>query len=166
MRQDESNPVSKSQRKRDSHALLALAQRMAELDAAALSALDLPEEIASAVLEARGLDRRRSAYQRQLRYIAKLLRHGDAEPVQAGLEALERRRRQASALHHRAEALRARLLSADAAALPAVLDELPTTDPAQLRQLVQRAREDRPGAARALYRYLHEQLGARGDPSP
>ena len=64
---------SKSQRKRDAHALQALGGRLVALSAAQLARLDLPEALHEAVLAAQRM-RSHGARTRQRRYIGKLMR--------------------------------------------------------------------------------------------
>ena len=71
---------SKSQRKRDAQALLDLARQLAALPGVRFDALSLPDELAEALREARAL-RPGGARKRQLKFVAKLLRNGTADPA-------------------------------------------------------------------------------------
>ncbi len=64
--------VSKSQKKRDSHALQDLGKRMISLKPEILKKLPLSEEILKALLDAKTM--RMGALKRQIQYIGKLLR--------------------------------------------------------------------------------------------
>ena len=64
---------SKSQRKRDAHALQTLGIQLVALSAAQLARLDLPETLHEAVLAAQRM-RAHGARTRQLQYIGKLIR--------------------------------------------------------------------------------------------
>ena len=64
---------SKSQRKRDAHALQTLGIQLVALSAAQLARLDLPEILHEAVLAAQRM-RAHGARTRQLQYIGKLMR--------------------------------------------------------------------------------------------
>ena len=64
---------SKSQRKRDAHALQTLGIQLVALSAAPLARLDLPETLHEAVLAAQRM-RAHGARTRQLQYIGKLMR--------------------------------------------------------------------------------------------
>lgn len=151
---------SKSQRKRDSQALQALGEQLVTLPAAQLYALDLPEPLREAVGFARTMDAR-GARKRQLKFIGRLLRETDAEPIRAAIEALQRQDRQQALRFQRLETLRERLLSEGDAALAEFLQSHPDADRQRLRQLVRQARLEReqgrgPRSARALFRLLRE----------
>lgn len=150
-------PISKSQRKRDALALRKLGRTLVGLAEAELQKLPLPEPLAQAVRAARALSR--SALQRQLKYIGRLLREMDAEPIGQALEQVLHGTGQADAEFHRLERWRDRLIAEGDSALEEFLTRFPTADRSHLRQLVRNARKERaqdrsPRAARALFRYL------------
>ena len=64
---------SKSQRKRDAHALQALGVQLVALSAAQLAQLDLPETLHEAVVAAQRM-RAHGARTRQMQYIGKIMR--------------------------------------------------------------------------------------------
>ncbi len=145
---------SKSQRKRRALAVQALAERLLTLPAPRLAELGLEPEIGAAIEAARGL--RRGAYRRQLRYLARLLRAGDADRIETALAAAGARRQAAGA---RAERWRERLLEGGEEALETLAGGHPGLDRGTLRRLVRAARRERetghaPRAARALLRLL------------
>jgi ribosome-associated protein len=80
---------SKSQRKRDAHALQALGARLVALPPACLEKLDLPEALREAVYAAQGM-RQHGARKRQVQYIGKLLRQLEPTALRTVLEALEK----------------------------------------------------------------------------
>jgi ribosome-associated protein len=67
---------SKSQRKRDAHALQTLGVQLVALSAAQLARLDLPEALHEAVIAAQQM-RSHGARTRQLQYIGKVMRQLD-----------------------------------------------------------------------------------------
>jgi ribosome-associated protein len=67
---------SKSQRKRDAHALQALGGQLIALSAAQLARLDLPEALHEAVVAAQRM-RSHGARTRQMQYIGKVMRQLD-----------------------------------------------------------------------------------------
>jgi ribosome-associated protein len=77
---------SRSSRKRQAEALQRLGVRLVELKAGELAALELPEQLLAAVLEARRL-KDRGALARQRQYIGKLMRNVDPEPIELALAA-------------------------------------------------------------------------------
>jgi len=150
--------ASKSQRRRDALELKALARDLIAMSPSRLARVPLDEPLRAAIDEARRI-RSNVARKRQLQYVAKLLRHGDAEPVLAAIEALENDSRQLTARHHRAEAWRDHLLEGGDAALGQLLALRRGADAQAIRQFIRKARaeaqRDRPPtASRALFRLL------------
>ena len=66
-----------------------LGRSLAELTAAELAAIPVWPELEAAIVAAHGLER--AALRRQVRYIARVLREGDAEPVEQALEVVRRK---------------------------------------------------------------------------
>ena len=79
---------SKSQRKRDAHALQALGAQLVALSPGHLARLELPDALREAVLAAQGM-RSHGARLRQMQYIGKLMRQLDAAALRTVHEALE-----------------------------------------------------------------------------
>lgn len=153
-------PVSKSQRKRESHALQALGEALAALSPERLAGMPLPEMLREAVLEAQRI-RQRGAHKRQLQYIGRLMREVDAGPIQAALDVLQQNTHEAVARQHRLERWRDRLLEEGDGALGSLLEEYPAADRQYVRQLVRNAQRERergqpPRHSRSLFRYLRE----------
>jgi len=150
-------PVSKTRRKKEVHALQALGEQLVALNEEQLARIDLPEPLRDAVMEARritGFEAKR----RQLQYIGKLMRRVEAEPIRAALDAAQARSRGEAAAHQRVEAWRERLL-ADPAAVHDLLAEYPRADERRLRALARAALRERvegrpPRAFRELYQAL------------
>ena len=149
---------SKSQLKRESHALQALGQSLTELSAGNLARMPLWPALEAAIAGARGL--RRAALRRQIRYIARLLREGDAEPIERALESVHRPGRREAARHRRIERLRDALIGDDAS-LVRLREATPGLDFQHLRRLISAARLERANsrgsaAERSLFRYLRD----------
>ena len=167
---DDAGRPSKSQRKRESHALQALGEALAALSTARLQALEMPEGLRDALLEYQRT-RSHEGRRRQMQYIGRLMRGVDAAPLE---EAVAAQRlggaREALALHE-AERWRAELL-ADDTALTRWCAEHPQEDVQRLRALVRSARDEAradaaPGAAvrqgrafRDLFRHVRTKLAA------
>ncbi|MDE3010888.1 MAG: DUF615 domain-containing protein [Pseudomonadota bacterium] len=148
---------SKSQRKRDMHALQDLGEALAALSRERLRSLDLPDGLRDALLQVRSL-RTHGAIRRQLQYVGKLMRDVDPAPLQARLDAWNGVSREAVARQHEAENWRERLL-ADDAAFAHLLEAYPGLDIPELRTLIRNARREReeskaPRNFRELYRAL------------
>jgi ribosome-associated protein len=76
---------SRSARKRAAEYMQKLGVRLVNLRESQLDALDLPEELRTALRDARQL-RGQSALARQYQYIGRLMRSLDAAPIEAALE--------------------------------------------------------------------------------
>lgn len=154
--------VSKSEMKRDMHALQALGEELVKLTAEQFNKLDLPEDLRDAVTEARRLTQR-GALKRQLQYVGRVMRGVDAEPIQEQLDTLRGQSLRATQELHKIERWRERLLQEGDEALGELLDESPDIDRHHLRQLIRNAKKEilenkPPRSSRALFRYLREVL--------
>src|SRR5215212_7774863 len=114
MHVEESNPISKTQRKREMLDLQALGEELTRLTEAQLDELALPERLLDAVLEARRISKF-GALRRQLQYIGRLMREVDSSVIAARLDAWKGTSREAAAHLHLLERWRERLLVDDAA---------------------------------------------------
>jgi ribosome-associated protein len=154
--------VSKSQRKREAHALQALGESLVKLNKSALAQIPLPDDLRNAIDEARRLHQH-GALKRQLQYIGKLMRQCDVEPIRTAFEKVTNSFREDVEQHHELEQWRDRLISDGDPALEKLLTEYPEADRQHLRQLIRTAQKETasgkpPKAARELFRYLREVL--------
>ena len=133
---------SKSQRKRDMHALQDLGTELAELNDEQLASVELPESLRDAVLEARRLAGKHEARRRQMQYVGKLMRHIDPEPIRASIDAYKAVSREATARLHMLERGRTRLLEDDDA-LTEFMNAYPKVDAARVRMLLRNAERER-----------------------
>jgi ribosome-associated protein len=152
---------SKTRRKQQVHALQGLGEELVELSEEQLAAIELPERLRDAVVEARGITQF-EARRRQLQYIGKIMRSVDPEPIRAALDAYRAPSRSHTLLHKRIEAWRTRLID-DPGALGALLAECPQADARQLESLVASALREReanrpPRAFREIYQALRALL--------
>ena len=155
----EGTPISKTQRKQAVHMLQALGEELVELNDDSLAAIELPERLRDAVMEARRITKF-EAKRRQLQYIGKLMRGVEAEPIRAALDAAGARSRAEAAAHKRIEVWRERLL-ADPGAVAELLAEYPHAGARQLRALVRDAlREREAGRPPRSFRELYHALRA------
>jgi ribosome-associated protein len=153
---------SKSQRKRDMHALQDLGTELVELNDEQLASVELPENLRDAVAEARRLEGKHEARRRQMQYIGKLMRHIDPEPIRASIDAFKAVSLEATARLHLLERWRTRLLE-DENALTLLMSEYPHTDATRVRALVRNAERERsagqpPKSFRALFQLLNETI--------
>ena len=155
--------ISKSQRKRDMHALLALGKELVNLSKEQFTKLELSEELYDAIVEARNI-RSHGALKRQLQYIGKRLRFVDADQIRGQIDTVVGHSKQAVATLHRAERWRDRLLAGGDAALGELLSEFSNTDRQYLRQIIRNANKEAESgksskSARALFQYLRALMG-------
>lgn len=161
---DDSSPPSKSQRKRDMHALQALGVALVRLRRDQLQRIDLPPELREAIEFAHHVTSH-EARRRHMQYLGKLMRQVDAEAIRAAMDRVTGDSRAAIALMHLAERWRDRLI-ADDAALTEFVAAVPAADVQWLRSAIRAARREAatqqaPRHARELYRWLHEHLENR-----
>lgn len=150
---------SKSQKKRDMHALQDMGETLASLSAERLSKVPLPERLRDAVEECRRITKH-EARRRQLQYIGKLMRDVDPEPIRAALDIILGLSKAEVARQHRLERLRERLLE-DEGVLGEIATAYPGADLQHLRNLRRNAIKDReaakpPRAFREIFQILRE----------
>lgn len=156
---DEFEPPSKSQKKREMKDRQSLGDQLVKLSNEHLRTLDLPERLLDAVREAKRLTSW-GAISRQSQYIGKLMREVDPTPIQALLDRLQGKSDEHSAWLHLLERTRERLL-ADDKALQELLSKHPQADAQYLRTLIRNARKERdeqkpPKNFRTLFQSLKE----------
>ncbi len=155
---------SKSQRKRDAHALFDLGRELVRLKASQLARMPLDTRLREAVEEARAI-KSHIAHKRQLQYVARVLRSVDVDPIRAALDSMQAGARLATAQLHRVEAWRDRLLEEGDPALQELLSHHESNEAQALRQLLRNTQREAklgkpPASARKLFRLLRE-LDAR-----
>ncbi|UCH49913.1 MAG: DUF615 domain-containing protein [Betaproteobacteria bacterium] len=157
----QSTDVSKSQRKREMHALQALGETLVGLPSEQLARLDLPETLREAIMQARSISQR-GALRRQLQYVGRLMRDVDAAQIRDQLQLVQAGTTRDVAMLHRAERWRERLLAEDTA-LSEFVAAFPATDVQHLRSLLRNAKRDAaagrpPRAYRELFRNIRDIL--------
>lgn len=159
--EDHDGRPSKTQRKKEMHALQALGQQLVDLSRDQLAQIELPEELREAIAFAHRVTSHEGR-RRHMQYIGKLMRQVEPDEVRAAIGRATGESRAAVALMHLAERWRDRLL-ADDDALTAYIAEHPGADVQWLRAAIRAARREHeagqpPKNARVLYRWLHDQL--------
>jgi ribosome-associated protein len=156
---------SKSQVKRERHALQGLAQRLVALPRPELERLALSEATWAAIDETSRIKDLR-ALRRHYKRIAKLLVGEDVRAVASLMDERDGLKQAAAARHHRLERWRDRLIAEGDAALGELLAECPGADRQRLRALIRAAQrgkqQGRADAARRLYRWLRDELDGEG----
>jgi len=131
---------SKSQIKREMHALLDLGKQLVELSPERLKQLPLQERLYEAIRLAQRTTSREGR-RRQIHFVGKLMREAPADEIRAQLDVWARGSREETAAMHRLEALRERLL-ADDEALTELLQAHPGVDVQALRATIRAARKE------------------------
>ncbi len=149
---------SKTQRKKQSHALQSLGERLVELTPSKLALVPLPEQLREAVEMAQRI-RAHEGRRRQMQYIGRLMREADADAISQSLAADSEQHRGAVTAMHAAERWRDGLIDASLD-LTTFIARYPNGAAAPLASLVTSARRERaaekaPRQARLLYRELH-----------
>ncbi len=150
---------SRSERKREAGHLQKLGQRIADLKAADLALIPLPDEMVNAISTYKKIHSF-EARRRQLQFIGKLMRRIDTEPITEALETIDGSSATARYQFHQLEIWRERLIN-EPRALTDYLAVHPGVDRQRLRQQlsrVARARDEaqQKSASRALFRLLRE----------
>ena len=160
---DENENVSKSQLKRDSHAILNLGKRLVALPAEHLGRIPLDEPVLEAIALAHRIQNKRSALKRHYQFLGKLLRARDTEAIVTALAEIDNESQHSIQKHHRAERWRDRIIDQGNDAIEALLAEVERADRQKLRQLWrnhQHANSDakRVQNARLLYKEIKQSL--------
>lgn len=153
---------SKSQLKRDAHALQKLGAALLEIPEQDWQALQLPDALVTALRDAKRMPSR-GAHKRQLQFIGKLMRDVDPAPIQHYFDNLRNEARQQVRLQHEAEHWRERMIDEGDSAIDGWLAAHPEGDRQHLRQLVRQAKKEQeagkpPKSSRALFRYIRANL--------
>jgi len=156
-------PPSKSQLKRDAHALQKLGTALLDIPETDWLALQLPDALIKALHDAKHMHAR-GAHKRQLQLIGKLMRGIDPEPIQQHFDNLRNEARRQTRRQHETENWRDRMISEGDGAIDAWLEEHPAADRQHLRQLVRQAKREQdtdkpPKSSRALFRYIRDAIG-------
>jgi len=155
---DRYDKPSKSQRKRDAHAVQDLGETLIGLRDSDLVALDLPEILVDAIREARRIPTRGGGA-RQRQYIGKLMRDIDPEPIRAALAAQHGRSALDAERFKRLETWRERLVKEGVAALDELERWRPGLDRTEWIRKISAAQSERERgstgtAGRELFRAL------------
>lgn len=154
-------PVSKTRRKKEMHALQALGEHLVALKSAQLQQLELPDKLYDALIAA-GKIKTFEARRRHMQYIGRLMREVDAAPLRQQLEKWRGNAREHQARLRLVERWRERLL-ADEAGLAEFQQAYPQTNVQRLRILVRNTRHEAaegkpPRNLRALFQELQERI--------
>ncbi|MEH0743082.1 ribosome-associated protein [Vibrio cholerae] len=157
--------VSKSELKRDMEELQKLGEELVNLKPSVLEKFPLSEDLADAIRDAQRF--KNEARRRQLQFIGKLMRHEDPEPIQAALDKIRNKHSQTTALLHKLEQLRDRVVEEGDSAIEEVLTLYPDADRQRLRQLARQANKEKQANKPAkAYREIFQILKALSSEEP
>lgn len=128
-------PPSKSQRKREAHALQSMGKQLIELKDNDLVNLPISDELRSAVQEYNRLPNSHEARRRQLQFIGKLMRDCDAEELERALNSSISPPQPAHTQASAAEQWRDRILTDEDEAIEALIQLAHQAERQKLRQL-------------------------------
>lgn len=156
----EAELISKTQVKRDADDLVSLGKRIADLSQDQFDAMPLSNNLREAIVVARKLSKG-GAIKRQFKYIGKLLRSMDVEPINQAIERQLDKDRAATARLHKMEQWRDKLVEQGDGALSDFLGSFPHADRQYIRQLQRKAKQELekqkpPVAARKIFQYIKE----------
>lgn len=157
---DFSEEKSKSQVKRELHALQQLGERLTTLKPDMLARLPLTDALRRALDEA-PKHTAHAARKRHIQFIGKLLRDQDLDAIHGLLEQIDSSSRQYNERFHALERWRDRLVEEGDAALEALVVQFPEADRQHLRGLIRHAQHEAarnkpPAAARKIFKYIRE----------
>jgi len=152
---------SKTQLKKDMHALQELGETLTTLSRDQLEQLDLPESLLDALDELQRVGKH-EARRRHMQFIGKLMREVDPEPIRAQIDRWENGTRANKTAFKASERWRERLI-AEPDALNEFIAAQPDVDRDALAALVtkarvQAARGEAPAAARQVFRVVYRAM--------
>ena len=156
---------SKSQLKREMHALQGMGKQMLELSQEQLDSLKISDSLRRAIDESARI-RQNEAKRRHLQYIGKIIRQEpDPEALQAAITAFSAGSDEHTRRHHLAERWRDRIITEGDSIVAEFLSHCPGADVQHLRNLARNSRKEaqKPqsaGHSRKLFRYLRECIDA------
>lgn len=157
---DFSGEKSKTQVKRELHALQDLGVRLTTLKPEQLERLPLSDMLLKALLEA-PKHKAHAARKRHIQYIGKLMRTADVEAITTLIDQLDASTRQYNERFHALERWRDLLLTGSDEVLNNFVGQYPDADTQHLRQLLRQAQHEAaqskpPAAARKMFKYIRE----------
>ncbi|WP_415882019.1 ribosome biogenesis factor YjgA [Neptuniibacter sp. QD34_54] len=152
--------LSKTDVKKQMHALQDLGAKLTKLNKEQLDKLSLDDRLRSAIDEFHRI-KSNGAQKRHLQFIGKLLRTEDSEEIEQAIGLFEAGHQAHTQAFHKLERWRDRLIGEGNSALQAYVAEHKNADIQHLRQLIRNAQKEQklekpPAAARKLFKYLRE----------
>jgi ribosome-associated protein len=151
---------SKTQVKRELHALVDLGERLTTLKADTLAKLPLTDALRKALADA-PKHTANIARKRHILFIGKLMRDQDTDAILVLLDQLDASTRQYNERFHNLERWRDRLVAGTDAAIDAFVIDYPDADRQQLRSMIRQAQHELahnkpPASTRKIFKYIRE----------
>lgn len=151
---------SKSQVKRELHALQELGERLTTLKPDLIERLPLSDALRKALADA-PKHTAHIARKRHIQYIGKLMRGQDIGAILALVDQLDASTRQYNERFHALERWRDRLIAGNDETLEAFVTDYPDTDRQHLRGLIRHAQHEAahnkpPAASRKIFKYIRD----------
>ena len=155
--------VSKTEVKRQMHALQELGARLTKLNKEQLDKLDLGDSLRNAIDEFHRI-KSNGAQKRHLQYIGKIMRTEDADEIEHAIGLFEAGHQAHTQAFHKLERWRDKLINEGNQALQEYVEEYPDADIQHIRELIRNAQKELklnkpPAASRKLFKYLRELAG-------
>ncbi|MGH8433460.1 MAG: ribosome biogenesis factor YjgA [Pseudomonas sp.] len=157
---DFSEEKSKTQVKRELHALVDLGERLTTLKPDLIARLPLTDALRRALAEA-PKHTANIARKRHIQFIGKLMRDQNIDEILVLLDQLDASTRQYNERFHGLERWRDRLINGGDEVLDAFVADYPMADRQHLRQLIRQAQHEAaqskpPAATRKIFKYIRE----------
>ena len=146
---------SKSELKRRMTALQKLGEKLVNLSPDSLAKIPMDDTLKTAILAAQAISSH-EAKRRQLQFIGRLMRDADAAPIEAAIQVLESKSKLNKAKFHQMERWRDTLIAEEDDAVQRFLEQYPSADRQQLRQLTRNAKKASKGGDTELFRYIRK----------
>lgn len=149
---------NKTQLKREMKVLHNLGRELVDLAQSKLDQITLSEKMRDSVEAAKKM--KKSALQRQLRYITSVMQEEDVDTIQLQLKQLALPQQQANETFHKLEKWRDQLIAGDNNLIEQLVNEI-NADRQRLRQIIRNANKETqqnkpPKSSRILFQYLKE----------
>ena len=154
--------VSKSELKRDAQEFHQLGSEIAKMGKKQRERLPLNDDLKAAMVVADKISNKSDAYRRHLNYIAKTLRTVEnVEEIKAIIDVMLNKNNQAEVLVKKIEQLRSDLIEQGDDLINETIEQFPSLDRQQMRQLVRNAakeaKAEKPGKGyKELFQYLKD----------
>jgi ribosome-associated protein len=158
---NETEVISKSQRKRDVTAMQVLGKKLTEISPGLFDKCQLPQHLIDAIVEFKRLPNKNEARRRQLQFIGKLMRKVDTSKIEQVLNQSKQHVELEKRKFHQLEIMREDLLAGNADTFNKLITEHPQLDIQHVRQLIRQSQKELsqnkpPGASRKLFKYLRQ----------